>query len=97
MHADTILLLLLACLAASAVPIYAWFRAQKRIRHLEMTLLSQASDADNYEELRSLLQNLALQTEQLADTQALLARRIAERPDPLPRLRAEGDRPNTPH
>jgi hypothetical protein len=33
--------------AAAALPLYASFRAHKRIRHLEMTLLSQTSDTDN--------------------------------------------------
>ncbi len=97
MHADTVLIILLAALASTAVPCVAWLRAQKRIRDLEMTLLAQSADADRYEELRGLLQQVAAQTEQLADYQAQVARRLNERVEPLPQSRPAPDRPITPH
>lgn len=97
MPADTLLIIVLAALGAAALPLVAWFRALKRIRNLEMTLLAQATDADRYDELRALLQQVASQTDQLADNQAQLARRLSERPEPLQPPRAALDRPVTPH
>ena len=97
MPPDTLLIILLTALGVASIPVLVWFRAQKRIRALEMALLAQATDGDRYEELRALLQQLAAQTEQLADNQALLTRRLAERLDqPLP-PRLEAGRPVTPH
>jgi hypothetical protein len=97
MTPDTLLLIVLTALGAAAVPLFVWLRAQKRIRHLEMTLLVQTTDDDRYEELRSLLQQIAAQTEHLADAQAELARRLGDRMDQLPAPRAEPVRPSTPH
>ena len=97
MPADTMLIILLAALVSTAVPCVAWLRAQKRIRDLEMALLAQATDADRYEELRGLLQHVAAQTEQLADYQAQVVRRLNERVEPLPLPKAAPDRPITPH
>ena len=96
MPADTFLILLLAGLAAAALPLAAWIRALKRIRNLEMTLLAQATDVDRYEELRALLQQVAAQTEQLANIQAQLARRLTDRELPSPR-RSDPERLVTPH
>lgn len=87
----------IAALGIAGLPFLVWLRAQKRIRHLEMTLLAQSTDADRYEELRALLEQVATQTEQLADGQAQLARRLGERQDLLPPVRAESLRPVTPH
>jgi cytochrome c-type biogenesis protein CcmH/NrfF len=97
MHADTVLTILLTALAAAALPLAALLRAQKRIRDLEMTLLAQTTDADRYEELRGLLQQMVLQTDQLADNQAQLARRLTERVEALPPPRLDLAQPSTPH
>jgi hypothetical protein len=97
MPADTMLMILLTALAVAGLPLGLLLRAQKRIRHLEMTLLTQATDGDRYEELRALLQQVAVQTDQLADAQAQLARRVAERMDQLPPPRPDQERPITPH
>jgi cytochrome c-type biogenesis protein CcmH/NrfF len=97
MPADTLLIIVLTALGAAALPIYAWLRAQKRIRDLEMTLLAQATDADRYEELRALLQQVAAQTDSLADGQAQLARRLGDRVEALPPPLPEPPRPVTPH
>lgn len=94
---DTLLIMLLTGIAASAVPIIAWFRAQKRIRHLEMTLLAQTTDVDRFEELRTLVQHLAAQTEQLTDAHEQLTRRLSDWPDRLLPPPAEHQRPVTPH
>ncbi len=87
----------LAALTIAGIPVLVWLRAQKRIRHLEMTLLAQATDVDRYEELRAMLQQLTAQTEQLADTQAQLARRLGDGVDQLRGPRIEPARPVTPH
>ncbi len=97
MTPDTVLIIVLTALGAAAVPLVVWLRAEKRIRHLEMTLLAQTTDGDRYEELRVLLQQIAAQTDHLADTQAQLARRLGDRVDQLPPSRAEPGRPITPH
>ena len=97
MPADTALIILLAALAGVAFPTVAWFRAQKRIRDLEMTLLAQATDGDRYEELRTVMQQVVSNTEQLADTQAQIARRLNDRVEPLQLPRTAHDRPVTPH
>ena len=91
MHADTFLIAILAALAAVALPLGAWLRAQKRIRDLEMTLLTQATDADRYDELRALLQQVISQTDHLADQHATLARRAHDvgrilNPPPIPEV-----------
>lgn len=78
MHPD-VFVALLAVLAVVAFPFVAWLRAQKRIRDLEMTLLTRTIDAERYDELLGLLKQIATQTDQLADTQTQLARRLAER------------------
>jgi hypothetical protein len=95
MKADAVLVILLFAFGFAAIPLTIWLRAQKRIRDLEMTLLAQSTDADRYEELRALVQQAVTNTEQLADIQAQLARRLGDRPEPLPR--ATHDRPITPH
>ena len=97
MHADTFLIAILAALAAVALPLGAWLRAQKRIRDLEMTLLTQATDADRYDELRALLQQVISQTDHLADQHATLARRLSDRGDQLLGPRMDPTRPATPH
>ena len=97
MHADIMLIILLTALGGAAIPLVAWWRAQKRIRHLEMTLLAQTTDSDRYEELRDLLQRVAAQTDELADHQALLVRRLGERLEALPPARPDQGRPITPH
>lgn len=97
MHADTVLIMLLTAIGASAAPLYAWFRAHRRIRDLEMTLLARTTDMEHLGDVRELLERLASQTEQLTDQQALLASRLAERHDLLPPPRGEGIRPITPH
>jgi enoyl-CoA hydratase/carnithine racemase len=97
-HLDTLLLILLSALAGGVIPTMAWLRTARRLRHLEMTLLAQTTDADQYAELRALLEHVAQQTEQLADAQAQLARRVAERPpEALPPGRPDASRPITPH
>lgn len=97
MHADTLLIAILAALAAAAFPLGAWWRAQKRIRDLEMTLLAQATDADRYDELRTMLQQVISQTDHLADQHATLTRRLSDRADQLPGPRMDPMRPATPH
>jgi hypothetical protein len=69
MPADTFLIIALAALGIAAIPLAGWLRAQKRIRDLEMTLLAETTGTDRYEELFLLLQQVAAQTEQLADHQ----------------------------
>ena len=96
MRADVVLMMLLSGLGLAALPALAWWRAQRRIRHLEMSLLAQASDADRYDDLRALVQQIADQTEQLADTQGELARRLSER-EALPAPRVDPARSITPH
>jgi uncharacterized coiled-coil protein SlyX len=98
MPADTLLIIILTALGVAGLPLAVWLRAQRRIRHLEMTLLTQSMDADRYEELRALLQQVASQTEQLADHQAQLVRRLADRAEPpLAQLPPGQARPITPH
>lgn len=97
MPPGAVLAIAFTAIAAAAIPCLVWLRAQKRIRHLEMTLLAQSTDGDRYEELRALVEQVAAQTEHLADSQAQLVRRLAERVDPLPAPRAEALRPVTPH
>jgi uncharacterized protein HemX len=97
MTPDAVLLIVLSALGIAAVPVAVWLRAQKRIRHLEMTLLAQSTDGDRYDELRALLDRIAAQTEAIADMQAQLARRVAEQVDRLPPPRVEPSRPITPH
>jgi hypothetical protein len=96
-HADTVLLMLLTAIGVSAAPLYVLFRAHRRIRDLEMALLARTTDMEQLGDVRELLERLASQTEQLADQQALLASRLAERHDLLPPPRGEGVRPVTPH
>jgi hypothetical protein len=97
MAPDEVLIIVLAALGISSVPLIVWLRAQKRIRHLEMTLLAQSTDGDRYDELRALLQQIAVQTEQLVDNQAQLARRLGDHLDqPAPR-HIEPGRAVTPH
>ncbi len=93
----TLLVLLLSSIAASAIPIVAWLRAQKRIRQLEMTLMAQDIESAKNEDLRDLMQRLVEQTEQLADVQALLSHRLNHRGEPLPLSPAAADRVVTPH
>ncbi len=95
--ADAVLIALLVALGSAALPLVGWFRAQRRIRHLEMTLLAQSTDGDRYEELRALLEQVAAQTDQLADAQTAIARRLVERMDALPAPRSSEQRPITPH
>jgi uncharacterized coiled-coil protein SlyX len=97
MPADTLLIILLTALGSAAVPLVAWWRAQRRIRELELLLLAQAPDLERYEELRQLVHRLSSETDQLADNQALLARRLSERADQLAAPRPERSRPVTPH
>jgi len=97
MTPDMVLIVVLAVLGAAALPLAVWLRAQKRIRHLEMTLLAQTTDGDRYEELRALLQQIATQTDHLAGAQAQLAHRLGDRMDQPPPPRAEPVRPVTPH
>jgi hypothetical protein len=97
MEPAAVLTIVVAAIGAAAIPCIVWLRAQKRIRHLEMSLLAQSTDGDRYEELRALIEQVAAQTEHLADGQAQLVRRLAERIDPLPLPRAEALRPVTPH
>lgn len=97
MTPDTVLIIVLAAIAAGAPSLLVWLRAQKRIRHLEMTLLARTTDAERYEELRSLIEQIAAQTEQLVDQQALLASRLGERRDLHPPSRGDQARPVTPH
>lgn len=97
MTADTVLMVVLAALGAASIPFLVWLRAQKRIRHLEMTLLAQTTDTDRYDELRALLQHLAAQTEQLADQQALFTERLSARREISPPGRADRSQVVTPH
>jgi hypothetical protein len=97
MTPDVVLSIVLASLGTAAVPFFIWLRAQKRIRHLEMTLLAQSTDSDRYEELRGLIEQIAVQTDHLADTQAQLVRRLGDRLEQLPPGRPEQLRPVTPH
>jgi hypothetical protein len=97
MHPDMLLIVLLAGLGGAAIPMFAWLRAAKRIRDLEMTLLAQTTDADRYEELRGLLQQIALQSDNLADTQARLVGRLTDGPVQLPPSAPMPSRPVTPH
>jgi ferredoxin-NADP reductase len=96
MHPDVVLLMLLAA-GVAAFPAIAWLRAQKRIRHLEMTLLARTTDLGRYEELRELVQRLSDQTEHLVDVNTQLAHRLAERVEPPLPVRAELPRAVTPH
>jgi len=97
MPPDTLLIILLTAIGAAALPALALLRAQRRIRHLEMTILARSTDTDQLEMVRDLLERLALQTEQLTDQQALLAARLAERQG-IPLAKGpEAERPVTPH
>jgi len=95
MPADTLLIILLAALGGAALPLLGWLRAERRIRHLEMTVLAQASDQDRFEELSAALRGLALQNEQLLDAQPSLMRRSPMSPEGRSRPDAAG--PITPH
>jgi len=97
MHPDAVLALLLTALVSVGLPLLALYRAHRRIRDLEMTLLTQTVDAQRYEELLGLLKQVAAQTDQLSDTQTQLARRLAERGEWLLPPGAEQSRPVTPH
>ena len=97
MHADVFLIIILSALGLAAIPVAGWLRAQKRIRDLEMTLLSETIGTDRYEELFLLLQQVAAQTEQLADHQAHLARQLSQRIEAQPPVRPERQQPQTPH
>ena len=97
MPADTLLIILLTALGSAAIPLVAWWGSQRRIRKLELLLLAQAPDVERYEELRELVHQLSSETDQLADNQALLARRLSERVDQLAAPRAESSRPVTPN
>jgi hypothetical protein len=97
MTPDAVLIVVLTALGAAAVPFLRWLRARKRIRDLEMALLVQTTDGDRCEEPRALLQQVAAQTDHLANAQAQLARRPGDRLDQLPPLRAELRRSSTPH
>ena len=79
MHPDAFLLLVLTVLAVGAIPVLVWYKAQKKIRQLEMTLMAQDIEANRNDDLRSLIQQVAEQVEVLADGQAQLARRLNER------------------
>lgn len=95
MPADTLLIILLAALGGAALPLLGWLRAQRRIRHLEMTLLAQASDQDRFEELSAAMRGLAQQNEQLLDAQSSLMRISTISPEDRGRPDAAG--PSTPH
>jgi hypothetical protein len=97
MHADTMLIILLTALGSAAIPLAAWIRARIRIRELELMLTAQANEVDRHEELRDLVQQLAAQTDELTDHQALLARRLSERLEAPPTSRGEPQRAVTPH
>ena len=97
MTPDTVLIILLAAVAAGAPALLVWLRAQKRIRDLEMTLLTRTTDMERYEELRLLIEQLAQRTDQLVDQQALLAARLGDRPEMRLLPRPEQLRPITPH
>jgi hypothetical protein len=97
MTPDTVLIIVLAALSVAAVPFVVWLRAQRRIRHLEMTLLAQSVDSDRYEELRTLLQQLAAQTEQLTHQQSVLAERLEGGRELLAPPKGEHPRAVTPH
>jgi hypothetical protein len=97
MTPNVVLSIVLASLGTAAVPCFVWLRAQRRIRHLEMTLLTQTTDVERYDELRLMLQQVATQVEHLADAQTQLARRLGERSEPIALPRAEPLRPVTPH
>jgi hypothetical protein len=62
-----------------------------------MTLLTQTTDVERYDELRALVQRLATQMEELADQQALLVERLGERRELLSPPRVEGPQISTPH
>lgn len=96
MPPNAVLAVVLAVLGLAAIPAWIWARAQRRIRHLEMTLLAQSTDLDRYDELKQLIQQVALQTEQLADQQARLGDRLSEWRE-LPGARSEQPRDVTPH
>jgi uncharacterized coiled-coil protein SlyX len=97
MHPDAVLALLLATLVSLGLPLLALYRAYRRIRDLEMTLLTQTVDGQRYEELLGLLKQVAAQTDQLSDTQTQLVRRLAERGEWLLPPDTEESKPVTPH
>lgn len=97
MPADTLLIILLTALGVAGLPLALWLRALKRIRHLEMTLLVETTDSDRYEELRMLLHRIATQTDQLADNQAQLVRRLVDRMDRTLPPPVDSGHPITPH
>lgn len=95
---DTLLIVLLAALTAGAPSLFIWLRASRRIRDLEMALLARTTDETREDEVRHLLEHLLSQTDQLADQQAVILSRLAERPD-IRALPSKNDqaRPITPH
>lgn len=97
MPPNVLFVIFLTIVGTAAVPTIAWIRALRRIKHLEMTLLTHTTDGDEYAELRGLIQQVADQTSQLVDNQALLSRRLTDRIEPPLPGRADVERPVTPH
>ncbi|MFN8653667.1 MAG: hypothetical protein U0133_17310 [Gemmatimonadales bacterium] len=98
MNPDVVLIMLLAMMATAIPSFIVWLRASRRIRDLEMTLLTRTTDEAREEDLRQLLEQLLIRTEQLSDQQALLVARLGERAElRLPAPKPEQSRPVTPH
>ena len=79
MHADMVLMLILAALGGGAGALVAWLRARKRVHNLEMQLLSQSMDIERLEHLETLISHLAVQNDRLVESQNYLARTVRER------------------
>ncbi len=99
MHPDVVLIMLIAVAGVAAIPTLAWFRAQRRIRDLEMALMAQATADEQLTEVQRQLERIAASTDQLLDQQGLLTARLGDRRElPPPALpRPESPRAVTPH
>jgi len=96
MHADAVLMMILAAAAAAGYPLYGWFKAYRRNLELEARQHSEQADM-RVEELQRAVDALTDQYAQLAESQDFISRVLSER---LPALPGKATRPpevSTPH
>ncbi len=99
MHPDVVLIMVATAAGFAAIPTIAWFRAQRRIRDLEMALMAQATAEEQLTEVQRQLERITAQADQLLDQQGLLAARLGDRRElpPPASPRPEPPRVVTPH
>lgn len=97
MHADMVLMLILAAAAGAAVPLYGLFKAMRRIQRLEIHMASEPIDEGRIDQLQRTVDALTDQCAQLAESQDFVARVLSERLPPSAGRAIRPPEASTPH